>query len=102
MIRVGANFATSEEEERPVRIYRADPKVEEERIASVKEVRRRRDSNKVNKALGELKAIAGLPATAENNLMPPIIEAVKCHATNGEIANILREVWGEYTGPKLF
>ncbi len=102
VIRVGANFATSEDEERPVRIYRADPKVEQERIEVIAELKRRRDNHKVNKALDELKATASLPATAENNLMPPIMEAVKCYGTNGEIANALREVWGEYAQSKIF
>ena len=29
--------------------------------------------------------------------MPPIMEAVKCYATLGEICDTLREVFGEYT-----
>ncbi|MDO8568306.1 MAG: methylmalonyl-CoA mutase family protein [Dehalococcoidales bacterium] len=97
IIRVGANFANSEEQERPVRVYRADPKVEQERIESVKLLRKRRSNTKVKKALDELKAMASLPATASNNLMPAVKEAVKCYATNGEIAGTLRVVWGEYT-----
>lgn len=103
VIRVGVNFAKGEgEEERPVRVYRADPRVEQERIEAVRELKRRRDSLRVKKALDEIKATASLPATAENNLMPSIMEAVKCYATNGEIANALREIWGEYVEPRIF
>jgi methylmalonyl-CoA mutase N-terminal domain/subunit len=101
VIRVGANFAKSEKEERPVRIYRTDPKVEEERIAAVTELKRRRDNDKVRKALDEIKAKALQPATSENNLMPSIIEAARNYATNGEVMGALKEAWGLYTQPKI-
>ncbi|MFC2067384.1 methylmalonyl-CoA mutase family protein, partial [Chloroflexota bacterium] len=58
VIRVGANFYPSEEEERPLIIYRADPKVEQQRVDAVKEVKKKRDNAKVKKALDEMKAIA--------------------------------------------
>lgn len=102
VIRVGANFATSEKEERPIRIYRTDPKVEEERIAAVTELKNRRDNNKVKKTLDEIKMKASLPANPENNLMPSIIEAARCYATNGEVMGVLKEVWGQYIQPKIF
>jgi len=35
-------------------------------------------------------------ALGKDNLMPPIIEAVKAYASIGEISDILREVFGEY------
>ena len=102
VIRVGANFYPSEEEERPLRIYRADPKVERQRIAAVKELRQKRDNSKVKKALDEMKALASLPPTTKNNLMPPLIEAVDSYATVGEICDALRAVWGEYQEPSDF
>jgi methylmalonyl-CoA mutase N-terminal domain/subunit len=36
-------------------------------------------------------------AQGNENLMPPIMEAVKCYATLGEICDTLREVFGEYS-----
>ena len=99
--RVGANVFRSEEEEKPARVYRGNPKVEEERIAAVKELKAKRDNNKVRKALDELKAAALLPATVENNLVPPVLEAVKCYATVGEVANVFREIWGEFKEPGI-
>jgi methylmalonyl-CoA mutase N-terminal domain/subunit len=36
-------------------------------------------------------------AQGADNLMPPIMEAVKCYATLGEICDTLRAVFGEYT-----
>jgi methylmalonyl-CoA mutase N-terminal domain/subunit len=35
-------------------------------------------------------------ADASANLMPSMLEAVKAGATNGEISNVLRDVYGEY------
>lgn len=95
--RVGVNIFRSEgEEQRPMRIYRADPKVGEIRKAQVAELRRKRDNAKVKKALEEVKAVARLEAKPENNLVPPVREACKVYATVGEICDALREVWGEY------
>ncbi len=34
--------------------------------------------------------------------MPYIIDAVKNHATTGEISNTLREVFGEYKPKEIF
>lgn len=99
--RVGVNVFRSEEEENPARVYRGDPNVEKERIAAVKELRAKRDNSKVRKALDELKASALQPATARNNLVPPVLEAVKSYATVGEIADVFREVWGEFREPSI-
>lgn len=101
-IRVGANFANSDEEEGPTRVYRADPRMEKARIAAVAAMKKKRDNAKVKNALKELKATAALPATATNNLMPAMIDAVEAYATIGEVHGILREVWGEYQEPAIF
>jgi len=44
-------------------------------------------------------SLSGLRRAAEGtneNLMPPIISAVRAYATLGEICDVLREVWGEF------
>ena len=38
-------------------------------------------------------------AIEKDNLMPPLIDAVKAYATVGEICNALKEVFGEYEEP---
>jgi len=35
-------------------------------------------------------------ASTNENLMPPILDAVRTYASIGEICNALREVFGEY------
>jgi methylmalonyl-CoA mutase N-terminal domain/subunit len=102
IIRVGVNAFRSQEEERPSKIYRADSNVEKDRIAAINELKANRDNNKVKKSLDELKATAFLPASAENNLMPPVMEAVKNYATIGEVASVFREVWGEFREANVF
>lgn len=95
---VGVNcFKSDEEDEKPSKIMRSDPQAQQQRIAEVLELRKKRDTNRVAKALHDVGAMAAAPATAENNLLPPILEAVKAYATVGEISDVLRGVWGEYS-----
>ncbi len=80
-------------EEKPVKnIMRIEPGLYEKRHRELKDLRARRDNAKVAKALADVKAAA----TGEDNLMPPIIEAVDAYATLGEICDVLRSVFGEY------
>ena len=37
-----------------------------------------------------------LAARGTDNLMPPILDAVRAYATLGEMCDALREVWGEW------
>ncbi|MBF8266434.1 MAG: methylmalonyl-CoA mutase, partial [Dehalococcoidia bacterium] len=99
--RVGVNIFREEEETKPFRIYRADPRIEAKRIARVKDVRKTRDNARVKEALGKIKKAASAEASADNNLMPLMIEAVRAYATVGEICDVLRGVWGEYEEHQL-
>ena len=54
--------------------------------------RETRDRARVDRALDVLRRTAG----GTGNLMPPLIEAVRAHATLGEMCAALRDVWGEY------
>ena len=56
------------------------------------ESRARRDNGAVKKALGAL----GAAARGTDPLMARVLDAVRARATLGEIADTLREVWGEY------
>ncbi len=88
---VGLNeFATAEAVRIPV--FAVDPTLEVEQRASLDRVRRRRDRNRVGRALQAL----GEAARGTDNLLPPLIEAVRAYATIGEISTILRGVFGEH------
>jgi methylmalonyl-CoA mutase N-terminal domain/subunit len=86
---VGVNlFADERAPEIPVQ--RIDPNIEREQVERVRAVRAARDAARWETAL------AGVRRAAEGtaNLMPPFIEAVDAGATVGEIADVLRSVFG--------
>jgi methylmalonyl-CoA mutase N-terminal domain/subunit len=88
---VGVNTAVEPPERRVPTLY-VDEQAADAQRQRVAEVRRRRDSTRVNRALD------GLAAAAEGggNTMPPILECVRAYATVGEMCQALRRVWGEY------
>jgi len=69
-----------------------DPAIEQSQRAKLAELRENRDDAKV----AELRVKIENAAKGTENLMPLFIEAVESDMTLGEIANILRSVWGEY------
>jgi methylmalonyl-CoA mutase N-terminal domain/subunit len=82
-------------EERPPEILRVAPEVEARQVERVRRVRRERDATAAREALARVRAAA---ETGEN-LMPPLLEAVKACCTVGEIADVYREVFGVYRDP---
>jgi len=89
---VGVNEFVSSAEAR-MDMLRIDPKLEEQQIARVKAFRRQRDNSSTTRALSELKKAA----EGSENVVPKIVSAVKARATLGEVANAMREVFGEHT-----
>jgi len=76
----------------PIKILRIDPEAEKRQIERLRKVRAERSGKKVKEALEKLRKAA----EGKENLMPFLLEAVKAYATNGEISDSLREVFGEY------
>lgn len=74
------------------KIQKVDPNIEKEQIKRLERVRKERDNEKVKADLKRIRECA----EGKENLMPPILEAVKDYATIGEICGVLREVFGEY------
>ena len=66
--------------------------------AADKAVRSERDNAAVASALAKVQAAA----EGTDNLLPPIVEAVRAYATVGEICNVLRGVFGQYRGVVKF
>ena len=60
------------------------------RLAAVKQAR---DDEAVRRSLDAVRAAADDPSA---NLMPPVIDAVKAYATEGEICDTLADVFGRY------
>jgi methylmalonyl-CoA mutase, N-terminal domain len=80
------------QEQKPKNLLRVDPAVRVSQIERLKTLKSQRDQKPVAEALSELKRAAG----GKDNLMVPILRAVKAYATLGEICDTLRQVFGEY------
>ena len=88
---VGVNEFTTEEHVSPA-ILRIDPQLErkqKERLAKLRTERNKKAVATAQTAL--IKAARG-----DGNLLPPILECVRCYTTLGEISDTLREVFGTY------
>ncbi len=88
---VGVNkFVTDETNDTPV--FKIDDSIRTVQSEKLKALRAKRDSNKVAECLNAItKAAQG-----SDNLMPLVITAVESYCTLGEIADTLRNVFGEY------
>ena len=75
-----------------ISLLRVDSEGEHRQIQELQRVRRRRDSRDVSVKLRALEQAA----RGSDNLMPPLLEAVKAYATLGEMMGVFREVFGEY------
>ena len=94
---VGVNKFTVKEAP-PSGLLRVDPTLREVQISKIEKVKAMRDAVQVQATLDRVEAIA----RGEENLVPPIIEAVKAYATLGEICDTLRRVFGEYQPQVIF
>ena len=88
---VGVNEFQAEREQ-PVEVARVDPALEREQVERVRAFRARRAQAETDRALRAL----GDAARGSGNVVEPILGAVVARATVGEIADVLRDVFGEY------
>jgi methylmalonyl-CoA mutase N-terminal domain/subunit len=88
---VGVNDFVQEGEP-PIEILYIDESAGERQLAKLEHLKKTRDADQVARTLDRLRATA----RTGDNLMPPILEAVRAYATLGEMCDALRDVWGEY------
>jgi methylmalonyl-CoA mutase, N-terminal domain len=83
------------EEEPPMELLRIDPDLERRQVERVRARKKSRDQGRVRDALAAVKkaAING------QNLMPPLLDAVRVECSVGEVSDLFREVFGEYRDP---
>ena len=94
---VGINCYTEEEQSAPIDLHRIDPKVEEEQRERLRGIRERRDAAK---ATAELDAIRKACHDG-SNLLERFISAAHADCTLGEIAQVLRDEFGEFQEPSI-
>lgn len=88
---VGVNKFT--EQAKPLeKVFRVDDSIRIVQTEKINKLKAERNQTEVDAALATLKQ----HAQGTENLMPDIIRAVEAYATLGEIANTLRDVFGEY------
>ncbi len=91
---VGVNRFQVEDEE-PQMIFRVNPETERAQLKKLRAFKKQRDDAPVRAALKRLDAAC----RESENLMHPIVEAVKVYATLGEICGVMRDVFGDYRAP---
>jgi methylmalonyl-CoA mutase N-terminal domain/subunit len=91
LITVGANAYVTEDG-LGIPLLRVDMEGQRRQVQRLNDLRRRRDNRDVSEKLKALERAA----SNGQNLMPPILEAVKAYATLGEITGVFRHVFGEY------
>ncbi|WP_207493560.1 acyl-CoA mutase large subunit family protein [Aridibaculum aurantiacum] len=79
-------------EENKVAGFKIDDSIRQVQAAKLQELRARRDATKASNCLHQLRDAA----VQGNNIMPVVIDAVENFCTLGEIADTLRDVFGEY------
>jgi methylmalonyl-CoA mutase N-terminal domain/subunit len=77
----------------PVPVAQTDPSVESSQIEKLRALRARRDATVHAAALDRVERAA----RSTDNVVPHLLDALKAYATVGEIADVLRHVWGEHS-----
>jgi methylmalonyl-CoA mutase, N-terminal domain len=78
--------------ETPLEILQIDPRVEQAQVAQLQQLRQVRDNALLSKRLEALASVA----KGDKNIMPALVDVVRAYGTIGEIADVLRGVWGTY------
>jgi methylmalonyl-CoA mutase, N-terminal domain len=90
---IGINCFEESENQNEV-LFKIDDSIRQVQTEKIAKLKAERNNDKVNAILNSLQD----RAKTNDNLMPLIIEAVEEYATLGEIADALRNVFGEYKG----
>jgi len=93
---VGVNDFISEEP--PIQVLLIDESVGERQIAKLKTLRSTRDNGRVKQTLDALRQAA---QSGNVNMMPTVLDCVRCYTTLGEICDTLRTVYGSYEEPAI-
>ncbi|MFP5326095.1 MAG: methylmalonyl-CoA mutase, partial [Acidimicrobiia bacterium] len=82
----------------PIEILRIDAALERKQVDRLKAVKGARDAAQVEQVLSEVRRVAD----QGGNLMPPLLDAARVHASEGEIVHALQDVWGTYRETPVF
>ena len=88
---IGVNKFVDETNE-PTDVFPIDPQLQKDQVARLADVRAKRDQSAVDAALGDLERAA----SGTQNVLVPMKDALSKMATLGEVADVLRGVFGTY------
>jgi len=94
---VGVNEFILEDEE-PMEVLKISHDVEKRQMQKLQALRDERDDAPVKEKLAELRQ----KVKANQNIMPALIDCAHAYCTIGEIAQVLRDEYGEYHDPGIF
>lgn len=77
---------------------KVDPEVEERQIKNLNKIKQERSDSEVEKTLKSLDSAC----REEKNLVPFFIDSVKAYCTIGEMCDVLRENYGEYSADTVY
>lgn len=95
---VGINEFIEDAHDIKIPILQIDESIETDQKKRLRKLRESRDNDKVQRSLNELRRVA----EGNENTVPAILDCVRCYTTEGEIVDVLREVFGEYQEPPFF
>jgi methylmalonyl-CoA mutase N-terminal domain/subunit len=98
-IKVGVNkYTDGTEDQTDVELHEYNDQWADKQLAGLIELRRTRDNREVTRLLKEVEKTA----RSEKNLMPVLADCCRAYATVGEMAGVLRNVFGEWQEPSIF
>jgi len=94
---VGINDYIMDNEQIDIPILRIDESVEREQAKSIRLIKERRDNDKVKRTLDDLVSTC----KTNGNTLKGILDCVRVMATEGEISDAMKTVFGEYHEPPV-
>ena len=79
-------------------LHEYDASTQEKQIQNLNQVKAERNESDVSRTLTELERVT----RAKENVMPALVECCKAYATVGEMADVFRNVFGEFKEPSIF
>ncbi len=95
---VGVNSYVAADEQ-PIPTLRVDPALERKQLGRLNAARARRDGAAVERTLAALREHA---EHEDRNLMEPLLDCARAHASEGEIIESLQQVFGDYAETPVF
>jgi methylmalonyl-CoA mutase, N-terminal domain len=96
-IKIGVNKYVDEDDP-DVDLHEYDPETQVKQIQSLQRVKAERSDSEVSRKLNALERVA----RAKQNVMPPLVDCCKAYCTVGEMADVFRQVFGEFREPSIF